>query len=140
MRLARVDLSERSVNDALKSIIEAFVLPLYDLTNQDPDGWQNYNRIIAQIAASGRWGDDTYSTKISDLAQKFIVAFAQLFPDQPLQIIVQAYNYMLGVTLHTFANTGQTRPIIHTSMQPSLHTSTHLVTFIHAGVLALLAS
>ncbi len=138
-RLKVVDLSNGNVKVALQGVVEAFVLPLQVLSEQDPDGWRNYNRIIAQIAASGRWGDDIYVAKISELAAQFINAFAQLFPERPTQTIVQAYNFMLGVTLHTFANAGQNHMVGRTPVQPPHQSSIDLVTFIQAGAIALLA-
>ena len=139
IRLERVNLSDGNVNEALRSVVEAFVLPLHVLSKRDPDGWRNYNRIIAQIAASGRWGDDIYVAKISELAAQFINAFAQLFPERSMQTNVQAYNFMLGVTLHTFANVGQNHTIGQTPIQPLPQSATDLVTFIHAGATAVLA-
>lgn len=140
IRLKQVDFSDDNVKLALQGVVEAFVFPICDLSSRDPEGWQNYNRIIAQIAASGRWVDDIYVAKFSELAGKFIQAFAQLFPERPMQIIVQAYNFMLGVTLHTFANAEQKHTVGQTSMQPSRDNAMQLVTFIHAGVCAIMVN
>lgn len=140
MRLKQVDFSDCKVKVALQGVVEAFIFPIFDLSKQDPEGWQNYNRIIAQIAASGRWVDDIYVAKISELAGKFIQAFAQLFPEQPMQVILQAYNFMLGATLHTFANAMQKHTVGEASMQPSRDYAKQLVIFVHAGVAAVLAS
>lgn len=126
----------------LRHVVEAFVLPLAELSQTDIKGWQNYNRIMAQLAASGEWNQDAYAKKINASALSFIVALEEIFPGAPRTRVVQAYEYMLGSVLLAFAESGRKQALSEGGV------STHslqqepepLICFLCAGLLAMLSS
>lgn len=136
VRLEQVNLLAKDSAEALQGVVSAFVIPLSELSKRNPEGWRNYNRIVAQIAANGRWDSDSYIKKIDDLAEKFVRALAKIFPEESLANIVQAFNFMLGATLHAFATGGRTLEKVST---PSTSENPEpLIRFISAGLFELI--
>ncbi|MEO0486911.1 MAG: TetR/AcrR family transcriptional regulator [Pseudomonadota bacterium] len=102
-RLAEVEPGQGAAT--LRAIVNAFVLPLAELTRSGGQGWANYNRIVAQLSASGAWPKDDYVEKVNSSAAKFVSALHMAFPEATLPDIIRGYQFMLGAVLLSFAET-----------------------------------
>jgi AcrR family transcriptional regulator len=138
VRLEHVNLLTKDTTAALQGVVAAFVIPLSELSQRDPEGWRNYNRIVAQIAANGRWNNDSYFKKIDELAEKFVRALAEIFPEESMINIVQASNFMLGATLHAFAGVTRGRVLKNLSTPSISENPEPLIRFISAGLFELI--
>lgn len=140
-RLATVFEQANTAQDRLRKTIEAFVLPLAALCQTDEQGWQNYNRIMAQLAASGEWNQETYTQKINASALKFIGTFIEIFPNSSRSRAVKAYEYMLGSVLLAFAESSRGRKLIATELTPqsTSENPAPLLDFLEGGLFKILS-
>ena len=127
---------EAASGQKLLGIVEAFILPIAEKTQTDPEGWGNYNRIVAQLAASGEWNKDPYLQKVNDSARRFITAFREAFPNSPSHSEYKAYQFMLGAVLIAFASDGSDRALQNSQkpLPPTSSSPEDLVDFLVAGL------
>ena len=142
LRLEREEMLDR-VNDVssdapakIKAIVEAFVLPLAKLTQDDPIGWGNYNRIMAQLAIRSEWPQDDYSTKVNEIAKKFMARFQEVNPQSSPADVITAYQFMLGAVLFTFTTNDRFQQAGRTVVDPAqiVIDPQPLVAFLAAGL------
>jgi len=134
-----VDIGAANPN-ALSGIVSAFVVPLAELTKTHPPGWQNYNRIMAQVAASGEWLQEDYVHKINKTAEQFVNALATAFPTATPASARRAYTYMLGSVLFAFSQAGKTLDQTSSPPKQADHGKDPeaLIAFLTAGLTAIL--
>lgn len=127
---------EAASGQKLLGIVEAFILPIAEKTQTDPEGWGNYNRIMAHLAASGEWNKDPYLQKVNDSARRFITAFREAFPNSPSHSEYKAYQFMLGAVLIAFASDGSDRALQNSQkpLPPTSSSPEDLVDFLVAGL------
>lgn len=102
-RLNALDIDAANANEALRGIVDAFVIPLAELTRTGGQGWTHYNRIAAQYAVSGDWPEHPYTEKVDTAALLFITALKDCAPHATFAQAVLGYQFMLGTVLSTFA-------------------------------------
>lgn len=140
--LAKVDAQSGDQPAQIKAIVEAFVLPLATLTQAEPVGWSNYNRIMAQIALTDELPQDDYTDKVNKTAEKFIVSLKAASPNKSMSEVVAAYQFVLGAVLFAFTENDRFASALEDGSQLSKAAKNPqpLVTFISAGLVQLFAS
>ncbi len=137
-RINAVDLERGHARRRLRAIVEAFVLPLAELTRSGGPGWIHYNRIMAQIAASGEWTHAPYAERVDESAYKFIDAFMQVFPDASRAEAIEAFELMLGAVLLAFTQSARFERGQGKRARTS-HDPQRLVEFLVAGLFQVLS-
>jgi AcrR family transcriptional regulator len=94
--------AHRSRARRLNALIEAFSEPMRQRAG-DP-GWDNYFRLIAQLANSGHPIRTLIADEFNSIAADFIAALHDLFPTADDPAIHDAYLHMVAATLHTYSN------------------------------------
>jgi AcrR family transcriptional regulator len=100
-RLATLPL-RGSRNSRLRALVEAFCMPMRERTG-DP-GWDNYFRLIAQLANSGHPIRALISEEFNAIAGEFVGALRDLFPTATEPAVYDAYLHLVAATLHTYSN------------------------------------
>lgn len=86
----------------LAAVIDAFTEPMRQRAG-DPC-WDNYFRLIAQLANSGHPIRALIADEFNAIAADFIAALQALFPAADEAAIHDAYLHMVAATLHTYSN------------------------------------
>lgn len=138
--LAEIETAHLTPLEAITQIVSAFVVPLATLSKTDSEGWLNYNRIMAQVAASGQWLEEDYVQKINCTAMDFVNAIATAIPTASPENVMRAYTVMLGTVLFAFSKGDRT---LDQKTEQSDQTKTSddpefLVTFLSHGLIAIL--
>ncbi|MEW5813359.1 MAG: TetR/AcrR family transcriptional regulator [Actinomycetota bacterium] len=100
-RLAELP-SRGSRTARLRALVEAFSTPMHERAG-DP-GWDNYFRLIAQLANSGHPVRALIAEDFNAIAEEFLGALRDLFPTAGEPAIYDAYLHLVAATLHTYAN------------------------------------
>lgn len=137
--LAKADSISDDPAAQIKTIVEAFVIPLADLTKTDPLGWSNYNRIMAQLALRNDWPQDDYTKKVNKIAEKFIEKLKVASPDTSLSDVIEAYRFLLGTVLFAFTENSRFSQahIDASKLSQAAVNPQPLVIFISAGLVKL---
>jgi AcrR family transcriptional regulator len=86
--------------------VEAYLdPPLALLALKDP-GWDNYFRLIAQVAYSRLW-PDTFTTFYNVTAERFMDALATKFPAATPATIQHCFLMLTATTMYSLARTGR---------------------------------
>lgn len=136
--LAKVDCLSSDPPAQIKAIVEAFVIPLAELTRTEPRGWSNYNRIMAQLALRDEWPEDDYAEKVNKIAEKFIAKLMVASPASSLAELIEAYQFVLGTVLFAFAESDRFahRRSDGAELSQAAENPQRLVTFVSAGLVA----
>ncbi|OBA85931.1 hypothetical protein A5662_03640 [Mycobacteriaceae bacterium 1482268.1] len=86
----------------LRALIEAFSEPMRERAG-DP-GWDNYFRLIAQLANSGHPIRALVADEFNSIAADFIARLRDLFPGAGEGAIHDAYLHLVAATMHTYSN------------------------------------
>lgn len=135
-RLEKVDFDTSNQQDQLGQVIEAFIVPLAEFSQSADTGWRNYNRIMAQIAASGDWPEDDYVQIVNDMAMRFIHAFQAIFPAISKTQAFRGYQFMLGTVLFAFAEGSRFIQMAEADedLENRFHDPCMLLNFVEAGL------
>jgi AcrR family transcriptional regulator len=79
--------------------------PLKLLALQDP-GWDNYFRLIAQVAYSRLW-PDTFTTFYNVTAERFMASLEARFPGAAPATIQHCFLMLTATTMYSLARTGR---------------------------------
>lgn len=100
-RLAAVP-AKASHTRRLRGLVDAFVEPMRERAGDA--GWDNYFRLIAQLANSGHPIRSLIADEFNAIAADFISALRGLFPTSDDAAVHDAYLHMVAATLHTYSN------------------------------------
>ena len=92
---------------SIDSIISAFTEPFLRRTISGDIGWQNYSRLVAQIANSARWSREIMSHEFDPVALEFVRRTKICFPSAKDQDVFWGFHFLLGAMTLTFAQTGR---------------------------------
>ncbi|MEH3143312.1 MAG: TetR/AcrR family transcriptional regulator [Mycobacterium kyogaense] len=101
VRLAAVSAGEPH-DRRLRALVEAFVEPMRQRAGDA--GWDNYFRLIAQLANSGHPIKSLIADEFNAIAADFISTLRALFPNADDAAVHDAYLHMVAATLHTYSN------------------------------------
>lgn len=124
----------------LHALIEAFSEPMRQRAG-DP-GWDNYFRLIAQLANSGHPIRTLIADEFNAIAADFIHALHDLFPAAGDPAIHDAYLHMVAATLHTYSNNLRLDSLSHGRMHAHDTNERHqaLLRFVAGGITSLATS
>lgn len=102
-RRARLEtLPARGTRDRrLRALIDAFTEPMRQLSGDT--GWDNYFRLVAQLANSGHPIGRLIVDDFNAIATDFITHLHTLFPDADDAAIHDAYLHLVAATMHTYS-------------------------------------
>nr|WP_218681004.1 TetR/AcrR family transcriptional regulator [Rhodococcus qingshengii] len=86
----------------LRALIDAFTAPMHSRAGDR--GWDNYFRLIAQLANSGHPIRRLIVADFNAIAADFIAQLHALFPDADEAAIHDAYLHLVAATMHTYSN------------------------------------
>jgi len=144
LSIARLDalaaISENSEDkQRLRGIVEAFIFPLLEKSRDGGEGWKNYCRLIAQVAAVRQQTNNIqmFSDSFNPTAREFIKAFNVVLPGNDDRLAHFSFQFMLGATLYIFTENGRLTTLSDGAFQSGdLSTqSASLVSFVVGGIL-----
>lgn len=122
----------------LRALIEAFTEPMRRRTG-DP-GWDNYFRLIAQLANSGSPIGRLIVDDFNAIATEFMSHMQTLFPEANEVAIHDAYLHLVAAAMHTYSNNlrldSLTKGRMHARDMDERHTA--LIRFAEGGITATL--
>jgi AcrR family transcriptional regulator len=86
----------------LRALVAAFTEPMRQRAGEP--GWDNYFRLIAQLANSGHPIGRLIVDDFNAIATDFITHLHALFPDADDAAIHDAYLHLVAATMHTYSN------------------------------------
>lgn len=86
----------------LRALIEAFSEPMRERAG-DP-GWDNYFRLVAQLANSGHPIRVLVAEEFNGIAADFIARLGDVFPDAGDVALHDAYLHLVAASMHTYSN------------------------------------
>ncbi|OLT34999.1 hypothetical protein BJF84_27810 [Rhodococcus sp. CUA-806] len=124
----------------LRGILDAFIEPMRERAG-DP-GWDNYFRLIAQLANSGHPIGRLIVDDFNSIATDFIAQLHALFPDANDGAIHDAYLHLVAATMHTYSNNLRLDSLTHGRMHARDMDDRHqaLLSFAQAGITEIAAS
>lgn len=120
----------------LRTLIAAFTEPMRQRAGDS--GWDNYFRVIAQLANSGHPIGRLIVDDFNAIATDFIAQLHVLFPGADDVAVHDAYLHMVAASMHTYSNNlrldSLTRGRMHTRDIDERHQA--LLRFVEGGITA----
>jgi len=124
--------------DRVTRIVEAFVYPLLEKSRDGGDGWKNYCRLIAQVAAVRQQAKSIqmFAELFNPTASEFVAAFRNALPRADERLAHYVFQFMLGATLYIFTENGRLTRMSQGRFDSSdlSALSASLITFVVGGV------
>ncbi len=86
----------------LRALITSFVSTLMTRADADDEGWRNYTRLIAVVAANAQWKDLT-EKHFNAVAREYLVQLQRSLPGVPSENLYRAFTFSVGTMLSVCA-------------------------------------
>lgn len=98
LRKARLADVKNSGNLSLRTILEAFIEPLFTQMQTDDEGWQSYVLLLSKLGLSNRWLD-VIRENFDETAGIFISELRKIMPDTTDEGLLRAFSLVLHLML-----------------------------------------
>jgi AcrR family transcriptional regulator len=134
--LNEIKFSTLKPTNALLAICDAFISPLVVLSTKQDSGWRHYCRLIAITSLSNNHGLKETFSEFDATAIKFQNAIKLALPDISEQDKFYAFQFLLGSTISTFAESRRLEQLSEGKYMASDLSSIcqRLVTYTAAGI------
>lgn len=124
--------------ERLRYIVEAFIYPLLEKSRDGGEGWKNYCRLIAQVAAVRQQTNSIqmFSESFNPTAGEFVGAIRSALAKNDERLAHFAFQFMLGATLYIFTENGRLNTLSDGKFKSDdlSSLSNDLVTFVVGGM------
>jgi AcrR family transcriptional regulator len=86
----------------LRALITSFVSTLMTRADTDDDGWRNYTRLIAVVAANAQWKDLT-DRHFNAVARQYLAQLQRTLPGVAGESLYRAFSFSVGTMLSVCA-------------------------------------
>lgn len=91
----------------IEGLIEAFLRPLFDVSENGGPGWKDYFAITAQVNNNPDWGGETMARFFDPVIRHLIAALRRKLPRSRDEDLFWSYHFLSGALTLTFAQTGR---------------------------------
>lgn len=100
MRRERLAAMESSGALTTRSIMDAFMYPLFEQTSSGQAGWEAYVQILAKLAQTNRWLDLLHKN-FDETAELFLSKLEGTLPNVPRPVLMRGFSIALVAMLQT---------------------------------------
>ncbi|MDO6964654.1 TetR/AcrR family transcriptional regulator [Rhizobium alvei] len=103
MRRERLRALEESGNVTVESLLDAFMLPLFQQMQSGDDGWRAYVHVISKLALTNRWLD-LLKEYFDETANLFIERLRPLLPGLSEEELMRGFSFSLQLMLQAVSS------------------------------------
>lgn len=91
----------------IEGLIDAFLRPLFDVSENGGPGWKDYFAITALVNNNSDWGGETMARYFDPVIRHLIAALRRQLPRAQDEDLFWSYHFLSGALTLTFAQTGR---------------------------------
>ena len=102
LRLEQLAILQKTKQLDVRSIMAAFMGPLFEQVKSDDSGWQSYVKVLSRVGEYNKWVY-LFVLHFNPTALKFIDALCEVMPTVPRDEVVRVFSFTIQIMLQTAA-------------------------------------
>lgn len=102
MRRERLEALRRGGTLSVRTVLDAFMRPIFELMKNSDEGWSAYLRVLSRLGEDSRWME-LLGRHFDEVAREYLGELHRMMPDAPIDRLSRGLTFTILLMLQTVA-------------------------------------